>query len=342
MRIAKVYKHLLLLTTILMSCQDSTEHYGNYDLQRLKGKYLGYEDQMARPNLITMLGDTIVVVDEYALIDDTTNEVSNVVHYFLSENGRYEKSLAKTGPGPGEVISPWSVDNSRGLWLFDLGKYDYLRVSNTYQDSRDLINFSTPEIYYPVWMSDSTLISLTFTSTRFIILNRNGEIIRRVGDYPIDNDLLLNEYMFAKSFQGVLKPRPDQSKIAVINRFYDYIEIWDSETMTTDTIMQIHDGIPPSYQDKTRNFRIWKDEKYRYIDLDVTDEDIFALYSGTVSSEVNPNYGSVIIRSDWDGNIKKVYLLDKSILNVAFSPRQNCLYGVQHEPYSDIVKYQLE
>ena len=72
-------------------------------------------------------------------------------------------------------------------------------------------------------------------------------------------------------------------------------------------------------------------DHYYYLDQDVTDESIFALYYDCEVSESSERSSSTIHVFSWDGQLKAVYHIDEPLIDIAITDDESTLYGITAE-----------
>jgi len=63
-----------------------------------------------------------------------------------------------------------------------------------------------------------------------------------------------------------------------------------------------------------------------FIDVAVSDDNIFGLFSGKSRKEKDPSYCNEILQFDLNGNLLKHYSFNESLISIAFSDEEQSLY----------------
>ncbi len=237
----------------------------------------------------------IIVVDEAAFIDDHSEPEKNAIHLFSRDEVEYLYSIGRLGKGYNEIGQPWVTDvKNDQYWVFDLARYEMIELNvdpdKAKQTVRRRIKFRDFDTYYPVWVGDSTLLSLGFTYNRFDLRDDFGRVIAPWGSFPRPNKDDYHFYYFAKSFQGSIDYNSRINKAVVANKFCDVLEIWDLDNWQRDTLLNFSGGFFPKLRkDKRNDFVLAPNEKYGYTGVFCTDSRIFGLFSGQ-SEEIKGLY----------------------------------------------------
>jgi len=136
--------------------------------------------------------------------------------------------------------------------------------------------------------------------------------------------------LYQPLFSATLKLKPDGSKLSVSMLFFDGINIFD---VGGDD----HIGMSVSKQNKDastiRDALSGRQmgDRYYYMEHDVTDEGIFALYYNTKRSESKLREAATIHVFSWTGKLEAVYHMSEPLISIAVSKDGNTLYGVTAE-----------
>jgi len=321
--------YLFLNFLIILSC--------NYKNQEHKFIKLG----LSTPPKINILGKLIsvdkfvmpgkmVIKDSILFILDENFDKN--IHIVDVKNENYLSSIGNIGKGPGETLSGISLDFfNNQVWLHDitLSKLVSYNLDSIMSDKN--INYSyTKEIVFkdrarqnfnPLWLNDSTLVSTTFSESenRLMYTNTDGGIFRE--EFKMINPEKKNtpRSVHNTSYQSIFKIHPNKEKIAIVNRYSDLLEIYNlknGESLYLKThldfypiyeVVNTDDGGVTMVQDDTTRFGC--------IDISVTEDKIFTLYSGRTRGEGLANYANKIYVYDWEGK----YLTSYRIPNVAIA-----------------------
>ena len=261
------------------------------------------------------------------LVDSRAYKRFHVIN--IPEN-KYIVNKGTPGKGPGELLSLFSVDVfDNKLWGFDitLSKFTSYSLdslsSPTYgYDEEIYFKGKANQTYGPTWIDNNTIVSTTFSDSknRLIFTDSEGAVIKeRFPMFPAPSDNI-PQTIHNLSFQSVLKVKPDNSKVIVVNRYADLIEIYDLQNDTMKRI-KTHGNFDPVYKimNVDGNAVMGQDDQMRfgYIDVTVSDTKIYTLYSGRIRGEGKANYADIVCVFDWDGNFITSYKIDNRAIAIA-------------------------
>ena len=74
----------------------------------------------------------------------------------------------------------------------------------------------------------------------------------------------------------------------------------------------------------------YRDNRLGFADVAVSQERVYALYSGRTINDFgnDASLGDILLVFDWEGNLLRSYRLDASVANIAYDPEENALYGL--------------
>jgi hypothetical protein len=170
----------------------------------------------------------------------------------------------------------------------------------------------------------------TFMPAEYAVFNASNEkrLIPFFGKNLITNPEIPQWTLIL--YDGSLKIKPDYSRVVDAMFYVDYITYIDLDKLTAKGYKYSESTL--SYEDyhtKSRDFILDK-HRYGYTNLSVTDEYVFALYSGTPEKvdENEEKYFPYVRIFDWTGIPLASLKLDNMIMSIAFDEKKSLLYGV--------------
>ncbi|MRX70067.1 TolB-like 6-blade propeller-like [Flavobacterium resistens] len=292
------------------------------------------------------INDTIGVPAEFNFSDSTMFVFNNYrnKYYFYNysfKNNLFSKEYIKRGKGPDEVLLGFcSGLKDNYLWVYDSQSNKILTINkNTAIDSSKVFlikSYNLKKKFYKTVLLDSNyVLGIGNIDSKYKVQKvalKNGEIVKEFGEFQyipkeIPFDVCKNAY------QSNIYIRPSADKIVLPYRFSDVIEIYDIDKGTSIAIQGI-DKFDVNFNiNKSDSFNMERNEKTRLAFLrgGVTNDFIFLLYSGRLSSDENCNTGRYVFVYDWDGNPIKKIVLDREINTLGVSKDGKTLYSYDHE-----------
>jgi hypothetical protein len=175
---------LFLITLFFLStCTDKKYKYysDEFDVKHnVELKAIEYPD---------ILGTSMQLLkkDSLILINDFSGD--SLIHVFDKKNGQLIRKIVSVGNGPNELISPLEIQlTDSNLYIFYrqasfLYSIPCLMIPEGGKNMKNLFQVSTKANHlYP--LSDSIFISSGFYQKRYVLIDKNGEIINEFGEYP--------------------------------------------------------------------------------------------------------------------------------------------------------------
>jgi hypothetical protein len=368
MRDMRLDPSLIALSVVLLGCGESAGDAPASSMQsadvasfdhshlnpvELRSEVFSRSDAFGYPLEIRAHNDTLLIV-----LDAT----QPFVHFVGSINGRVLSSFGVRGGGPGEfdgaqdiVIDPL---DSNAFWIYDQLRRRMHRFNlSTYTSGADsVITFGARvgRVARPSWVSPDTLAALAASDTSGLTIWSPGseEIAARGDGVAFDGfdvgalDVSVR-YRLVRENVGCFDPKG--RRIVRLHRSASRVEILDVSTGVTtvaavpfksDPYMMpdVDLGGDLSFQPGEREAR----EGYR--DCAITDQHIFALYSGRLNGAY-PREGAAhaehIHIFSWDGRLAGVLKLDVPVAYIAVGLDRKTLYGTRWIPEPEIRRFDL-
>jgi hypothetical protein len=287
----------------------------------LNGREIGPEDYFASPYLINQ-------IDTFLFISDSKLFKKNGFFVYVVNVSSNEiiDSLFYHGDGPGEFnyIIDIKVDANKNLWVFDdikkqLSYFNYSDIGNFKNLNQLYLPVNSFGMYKFCVINDTLFVgSGNLSDARLIFFNKNGNIVKQTGVYPINVDFDLGEAQMAYNYKN--------KKIILSYNLFDIIQIYDDGGRVLKTIkFKSNDNIKTK---KMSNGEI--QYKICYHSLVTTDNFLYALYAGKkmVSGDDSWKQGSFIQVFTLDGNPYCLYKLDVPIVAFAVDEANGVIYGI--------------
>ena len=318
--------------------QFSTDSLTTYELE---GEVLTSSDSLGRPILIAVGQDQI-------LVGDTKSPRSLLV--FDRETGEFITSVAERGEGPSEISYLWAMDFKPGSsagWLFDYSPrtmHFFDGDSLTGQTVR-LKGGGTP--MFPVWIAEDSIAATgLYSFGRIAVYAPSGDFVRVMGMEPPGDPTVAVEVR-QHAYEAALKTNSDGTKIVAASENTDRLEIYD-----TSGLLHLIRGPrfhEPEYSINGNDegdswLSIQGENRQGYVDAAVTDELIFALYSGRTRGWIRsqgwfaPPAWTVIVFT-WEGDPIAVLNIEDGALAIGLTQDGRNLYALYHRPVPMILRY---
>ena len=318
------------------------------DVIPVEGETLMASDSLARPSKIYAVGSYLVILDSYA---------QPPIHVIRSSDGTYVASLGRPGEGPGEFVSPWSVDipsrEEASFWVHDLTQIRSTHFDiGAHLEGRDpvqeIVNFNIGfTLTSPILINDSLFISPGFLTEdgRLARLTRNGNHKDTVGSALAARDRV-PAAVLQHAYQSRMKASPDRSRLVLGTFYADRLEIY-SVNGERLALVEGPDLFDPIFEVGTMEGQpvhsTTNETRIGYIDLAITDKRIYALYSGRLRGQQG-GWANLVRVFDWNGNYITSYDLQAAAVGIAVVSRDSepdILYAVQMRPKLEISRYML-
>ncbi len=310
---------------------------------QLKGKPVKLNEKIIYPFRMQ-------IFDSLLIIYDIKNE-NNMLHFYNTNGFTYLGGACKKGMGPGEFIGLASIDTwnmKDGFWCFDITKSSITKffldsaLNNPHYVPTPELKIRRPKIFGFLQVSDSTFISSFFGyEPRLALFNFSLDTLYSFLHYPpLKNTYNLPKWDFqylvkAYMYKGHIYKNIKRHKVVIC--FFNTAAIQIVDYISGELIKTIigpDDTFPPRYDFHGGRAVIKRESKRGYICLYLTDDYIYALYSGKQSKDPYSVTSNQIIQFDWNGVPVKKYILDHRLISFVFDEKNNKFYG--NDIYSDI------
>lgn len=335
-------KYLFLLTALLIfSCQNSTEEVSslvsNIEIE-------GYKQLVGKE--VKAFGEgcfrQIEVIDSVVVLLDPCSEKQFQLY---SLSGSPINSFGRDGDGPNEFKLPSiKYEEGDGIWVHDINKNRF-----KYFDRENILTgegYPTEEVLIPpgllddsnlIKFADSVFLGANNTEGKgnFFFFNTQTE----VKDWSPFHPKVTNEPIEKKRptlYEGKLVFEPQKRLLVKAYQFFNQLSIYNMEGELQKDII-FGDALDPDFSQPSKWF-VPDEAVYAFLDVKVTGEAIYGLYSGLhqneyVTEEGYPKSGlnkSYLYIVNWDGELLKAYELDKYLRSFDLD-MNNFIYGLAED-----------
>ncbi len=281
-----------------------------------------------QPGLLTSLNNSLLFLD---------NGEDFLIHLYnpLTKKRLYDGY--HVGRGPNEILGPFSVQvtQQNTFWIHDVILQQFHKFSLIGDSLKMLgkLKFNNLRILYPNFISDSTLVALNIleSSKGWVIkIDAKGNYLEQLVSFPA-NKFNYPESILAESYQGKLLVKPGGEKFVLACRYSDLLSIYDNKGVLVSTyrtnypfdpimkVLTVEQALVMSQDDDTM---------IGFTDISVSNNFIFAVFSGKSRKEPNPTISNTILQFNWDGRLLNSFLSDLPISNICWSESDDALYMI--------------
>lgn len=284
--------------------------------------------------------------DSLLFVCENTNESKMLIYDPNTQT--LVNSLIPTGRGPGEQIGTFFFTYDtlhRKIFSFDVTLRKILEID------RDSVRFSGYQplktYHFPSEMrfsrgdqlNDSCFVMDGREDSRAIIFSLDGKM-KKLGKSPAPDrpiSRILNE-----AYDGNIKAAPSGDKFVIACLQTDQLEIFH---LGEDEQLYVRgpEWAEPRYETKAiEGYEVLvhlDDEKDCYSGVCVTNDRIYALYSGKKVKRGVSRFSHIIRVFSWEGEYLMDYVLDKPIAALCLDEKASYIYGIASEPGAEIYRF---
>jgi hypothetical protein len=336
---------LILIAAFLILVNKNASEYNIKPLNLTS--YTWFGDSLGLPAEILVMDTVLLIRDIKPLLNENWIQT-------YSLKGRFISSFGKKGKGPNEMIGAWKIDTdisyNNHFWVYDLVLKRITEFSIDSLLPNKFITLKEGAPYNPVIVSNNLFISpgLGLFNGRLAFYDSVGLILREVGVIPPGLEEKTPIPIHQDAYQSRLKKTPDGSYVVLAVRFADQLEIYKS---SGDMMKRIYGPKKsnPVYNvksDGVNPIMVLNSKKaiMGYIDVSLSQNKIYALYSGRNLNEYkeNASYGNTIHVFNLNGNLLNVYKTEEDLIGIAVDVNDTKMFAIQHKPKVLILTYNLK
>lgn len=290
----------------------------------------------------------LLVVDTLLIINDRFEDENDTYFYgvFNRNSGLFYQVFGREGRGPDEFLAnsymfraPEGFNNIiiNNRRLFSVSEISLERVlSNSSRITVDQIDELNTSYSLVSKISDDLLFGTgTFTDGRFALADTSGELINTFLSYPFEDEFDgISTRDLGMAYQSNFSFHPTMPLVTVVNFTAGNLDILRVENDSIEEVSQVYTH-QPKFENQSSETQISvmfdADNIMGYWDNDVTEEYIYALYSGRERSDPNQSTGNKLLVFDWEGNPIKQLNLDIEVSGIAVDQNNETLYAVAND-----------
>lgn len=144
---------------------------------------------------------------------------------------------------------------------------------------------------------------------------------------------------------GILRLRPDGRAFVCADMYSGVIDFCRLSDAGIERVKLVYLSYPEVAVTETPVTRVLysRDNHFGFMDLAVTSDRIYALYSGRVYGRNGEGAlgGKQLLEYDWEGNLLKNHELEVPLSKIAYDPEEELLYGLVNNTDVSLVKLEL-
>lgn len=334
-----------ILSVLLFGCKSSSEK-GITTVCLTHEEIKLPEMMVGVPGSIQRLGDGLLIMD---LKSDS------VLHYVDLKEKKYVGKFGAVGQGPDEFIHLRRLHPAQGkaVYGYDMSKLEMkvmtpdssgIRIEKVRFDSSDRWAFDVIPYGQNRFVANGC-----FGNSMFAILDSLGNQVDLAGEYPYkdESEKTISAQNRALAYQGILRVTP-KGRLAFatsMSKMLFLYDIQEDRLIQRKVIIDSYGEYKPDTSGGEGSYSVVHNGNlpYCYNDLSVTEDRIYALYSGRTYKE----YGlaefecAYIYVYDWEGNQQALYELDIPLLCFCVDEQARCIYGMANHPDPVLVRFPL-
>lgn len=350
-----MYKYCITLLIIIISvssCKYDTTRENSMVKQELNSK----DFQLPEESVILKYPYRIKKIDSMLLIWDLHGR-ENFFHVFKLDNKKSDFlfSFGKVGNGPEEFTtcagmnirdSTFSVIETNKAVLYTYPIKDLQKRIVKPNRILDLPKELTPIIKFTDMGKAGKIVLDSKGDNRFIILNEKGNIEQKLYKIPNKENENLAAPILQQLWTSCLDYNPSNGILAIATTLGDVVEIYNLKEKSAN--IKVGKQGEPSIIRRGEQLIISAANGYQ--DIIVGDNEIYALYSDITLDEIEknknaevqtPSGGNLIYIMDFDGKIKKTFILDRYINGFDIDFEKKIIYGVNSNSNTQLCVFNM-
>ncbi len=301
------------------------------------------------------------VTDGWVIVTDLASELP--VQVLSAKSGTRVAGYGSRGEGPGEFMRPSRPFFDRSdslLWVYDLRLQRFTGIDGSGLSGEaggggaaagdsaagEPLTVPVREVTYLTDVArsgSSEWIGVGFMQEgRFARLSGQGEVVEISGEWPTAG--AHPPRVLGQAYQSIVAATPARARFVVATRLAGRLEFCDPRGVCP-VAAEVPFPFEPTFEVGRADFgafmRAVPETRSGYVDLDVTKEAVYALFSGRTDGAFaeRSSFGRHVHVFDWDGALIAVWRLDRDAIALGVGPGGR-LYTAVHEPAPAILTYE--
>ena len=347
-------KTLLILSTLFLAgaCSMQDSEMPKDVLPLANGQVISTEAVATLSSYGVRQASGLLKSGNEVLIADRMN-VNNIVSINL-ETKQKQGLLPKVGTraGSASLINNLAPDGQGGWTAFNFktGKISSFASAQTRSGAENAIKLPNQQKHlWAVQIGDKVLSTGLYTEGRYQLYSpTSGELDYGVAypAHPVYPEIeeRTKSILFASN---VLRARPDAKAFVCADMYSGVLDVCRLDGREISLVKRLVYHHPRveirEFKKKMPRVTYTKDNRFGFTDVCVTDEYIYAIYSGkTYQSDRNTFQDChTLIKIDWEGTVCGTYPIDTALTQIAFDEQEKALYGIAKTPKATLVRLNL-
>lgn len=342
----------LLLGLLIISCSQGPYEEVDFNPEKLTSYFLVSEKldstNILNPRRLFCKNGFLLVIEDYRMPPDLP-----LIHIFKKDPLKYFNSKGKSGLGPFEaqsveVLNPGSNDSTFVMYSGMDRKYiEY----NIYDSSMlGIREFKVPDFDTPLgsfyFSPDSIFVGIpTYDENKFLEVDKKGKKINGFGEWEkIEGKKDMSFYHHFHLNQGWFKSDDDFNLLVNALIFRDRIEIFDLKTKEIKIIDGPSNELPEfNFYGANMPLDIPLSNPYRYRDVFISENRIYALYGGLTESHYKETgeLAKKIFVFSRSGDPILMFDLDRSVHSIVVDEELNKIFALTTDENPGIAVFRI-
>lgn len=245
-------------------------------------------------------------------------------------NGDFLGDFASRGVGPDEFVHLANIsciNDEISLWDAGKSTLTFTKIdrnnilSPTFQNIKIKEDTTLLSVFQVIPLQEDLFVATGIIKNhRFALLDKNGNILKRFGDYPKDYKSNNTDIENGAIYQCLLASQNEKKVFAAACGIGESIMFYDINNKNKPNLIREFTFDHPQYDLTGNNEQpiiFSKDSKNGFIDIKSSSNYCICLFSGEVRTSENDYGGNKILLFDWNGNPIKLIVLEQQYTNLA-------------------------
>lgn len=325
----------LFILSISISCNNQANKSQTIETEKINHTQEFFlVEELLRPDMFCVIDSVIIIYDKH-------RNGNAFFHAFNLNNGEEYAEFGTIGMGSDDLNYPAQIDFCKEKNEVEIFDRNYSKLY--FYKLNDIINDKfievrqikiAPEADRIIHKNDSLLYCLgALPESGMFWESKNGKRGDSFMKFPDVKNESLNSIQKYMLYQGELKMKPDRKKFVYVSTRCDLFKIISIETEVLNEISNRQTYSPKFRQETGNTMAIMPENLNGFISVTVTNEHIFALFSGRSETNYQEKYyfGNIVHIYNWDGDLLKSVMLDKDAWQIYVDDFSMKLYTIHYE-----------